>query len=173
MDTAATGAFILAQCARYPGLQPTDLLKGLHQSTFGCGHLVRDASAAADFIRREAEGCTRPNGPVLEELDGGFVRLHLWALGEWNVTPEELAERFARSAAIVCGSKAEIEGRLTVLLTLAEEGALPFGYEETAQAVAVWREKGYPACHHSEEFRAAYTPAYRVLWREYLPSEAE
>ena len=169
MDTTATRAFILAQCTRYPALQPADLLKGLHQSTFGCGHLVRDPSAAADFIRREAEECSRPNGPVLEELDGGFVRVHLWALKAWKVSPEELAGRFARSAAVVCGSAEEIEGRLAVLLALAEEGALPFGYEETARAVQVWREKGYPACHHSEQFRAAYAPAYRVLWRKYLP----
>lgn len=173
MDAEKTRAFLLAQCARYPKLRPADLLKGLHQSTFGCGHLVRDASAAADFVRREAADCTRPNGPVVEELDGGFVRLHLWALGQWNMTPEDLAERFARSAEIVCGSSEEIEARLAVLLKLAEEGVLPFGREELTAEIGDWRKRGYPACHHSEEFRAAYAPAYRVLWREYLPKAAQ
>lgn len=172
MDQTAVRAFLLAQCARYPQLRPADLLKALHQSTFGCGHLVRDPSAAADFIRREAAGCAKPNGPVVEELPGGFVRVHLWALEEWGLSPEELAERFAASAAIVCGSVKEMEGRLAVLLELAHEGALPFGYEETARAAEDWRSRGYPACHHSEEFRRAYAPAYRVLWKAYLPPRA-
>ena len=31
-----------------------------------------------------------------------------------------------------------------------------------------WRAAGCPPCHHSEEFRAAYAPAYRVIRREYV-----
>ena len=171
MDEAKTRAFLLAQCVRYPRLRPADLLKGLHQSTFGCGHLVRDPSAAADFIRREAAECGRGSGPVIEPLDGGFVRVHLWGLEERGVTAEALARFFAASAELPCGSREEIEARLRVLLDLAEEGLLPFSFEETDRAVEDWRQKGYPACHHSEAFRAAYAPAYRVLWGEYVPPE--
>lgn len=169
MQTEQTRTFLLNHCARYPALRPADLLKALHQSTFGCGHLVRDPSAAAEFIRREAAGAPAVD-PAVEPLDGGFVRVHLCALARYGVTAEELATLFARSAEITCGSGEEIEGRLAVLLELAAEGALPFGYEETVRAVEEWRERGCPACHHSEEFRAAYAPAYRVLWREYLPA---
>lgn len=163
----ATRVFLRAHCARYPALRPADLLKALHQSTFGCGHLVKDHSAAAEFIREEAKSCRRGETPAVEELDGGFVRVHLWALEESGVTAEELADAFAASAALVCGSEEEIETRLAVLLELARQEALPVSYEETALAVDRWREQGYPACHHSEEFRAAYAPAYRVLWSEY------
>lgn len=169
MERERTRRFILAQCARYPRLRPADLIKGLHQSTFGCGHLIRDPAAAAEFIRREAEGCTAPNGPVVEALDGGFVRFHLWGLRQYGMSPEELAARFAASAEIRCGSVGEIEARLGVLLDLAAAVALPFSGEETEAAVAEWRALGYPACHHSEQFRAAYAPAYRVLRREQLP----
>ncbi len=160
-----TKAFILDHCARYPALTPADLLKALHQSTFGPGHLVRDPSAAADFVRREAEGCVRGAAPAVEALDGNFVRLHLWALGEYGISPEAVAEGFAASAK-PCGSAEEMEARLTAALELAAAGELPFGYEETRQAVEEWRALGYPACHHSERFRAAYAPAYRVLLRE-------
>ena len=31
-----------------------------------------------------------------------------------------------------------------------------------------WRKNGFPACRHSEEYRAAYRPAYRVLHRTYV-----
>lgn len=168
MDSENTRAFLLAQCARYPELRPTDLLKGLHQSTFGCGHLVNDPAAAADFIRREAEGCKPANGPVIEPLDGGFFRVHLSGLAGSGLKAEELAYLFAVSAEVACGSEEEIEARLSVLLELAKEGELPFSYEETLEAVEDWRQRGYPACHHSEQFRAAYAPAYRVLWWDYV-----
>ena len=160
-----TREFILTHCARYPHLRPGDLLKALHQSTFGCGHLVRDPSAAAEFVRREAAGCARGEGPGVEALDGDFVRVHLWVLEGYGITPEALAEKFAASAAVECGSGEEIEARLGVLLALAEEGNLPFSVEETKQEVEDWRQRGYPACHHSEPFRTAYAPAYRVLLR--------
>ena len=101
----------------------------------------------------------------MEALDGDFVRVHLWALAENKVTPEALAERFAASAAVECGSGEEMEKRLGVLLELAGEGKLPFPLEEAEEAVTIWRQQGYPACHHSEQFRAAYAPAYRVLLR--------
>lgn len=167
MKRENTRTFILTHCARYPALRPADLIKALHQSTFGCGHLVGDPSAAAEFIRREGAACKRGSGPAVEALDGEFVRLHLWGMEELGITAEELAEAFAASAAIPCGSREEIEGRLSVLLELAEGGALPFGYGETARAVEQWRQAGYPAQHHSEQFRAAYAPAYRVLWRRH------
>ena len=47
--------FLLDQWARHPASRLQDLRKALYQSTFGCGHLVDDPSAAADWIRREAE----------------------------------------------------------------------------------------------------------------------
>ena len=31
---------LLDQCRRYPALEPEDLIKALHQSVYGCGHLV-------------------------------------------------------------------------------------------------------------------------------------
>ena len=168
MDRQNTREFLLAQCARYPALRPEDLLKGLHQSTFGCGHLVKEPSAAADFIRREAECCKPANGPVIEPLDGGFFRVHLSGLVGSGLTAEEFAWLFSASAEIVCGSGEEMEERLAVLLELAENNELPFSHEETLTAVEEWRKRGYPACHHSEVFRAAYAPAYRVLWWDYV-----
>ena len=51
----ATMAYLLDQCERYPALEPADLLKGLHQSVFGCGHFVTDRAAGLALLRRELE----------------------------------------------------------------------------------------------------------------------
>ena len=73
-DAAATRTAILDQCARYPALTARDLLKFLHQSTFGCGHLVENGSGL-DALITEAAACSPRAGA--EPLDGDFCRVHL------------------------------------------------------------------------------------------------
>lgn len=163
----STTEFLLGQCARYPLLRPVDLLKALHQSVFGCGHFVTDAEMGIRRIREELDTLQPGQGPDLERLDGGFCRMHLLFLEKSGLTPETLFRLFALSAAEACGDAGQLEEKLKVLLALAGEGRLPFSLEETA-AVETWRREGFPACHHSREFRAAYAPAYRVIRRDFV-----
>ena len=155
---------ILAQCARYPALTPQDLLKFLHQSVFGPGHLVKDDAGGLAFLRAEAAACRDDQG--LEPLDGEFLRAHLGLLKS-SLTPETLWGCFRLSAEVPAGTVEDLEARLTTALDLAKEGRLPFSYEEASAAIVQWRAQGFPAQRHSEAFRAAYAPAYRVLHRDY------
>lgn len=170
MDAAQTTTeFLLAQCGRYPALRPTDILKALHQSVFGCGHFVTDEEAGLRLIREELSSLKAGEiGPTLEMLDGDFCRLHLRHLTEGGLAPRTLFRLFALSAETPAGDVGQLEEKLLCLLSLAREGLLPFPYEEIAQAVQAWRAAGFPACRHSEEFRRAYAPAYRVIRREYV-----
>ena len=162
----ATLAYIQNQCRRYPELEPRDLLKALHQSVFGCGHFVTDE--AVGLARLRAELAEAPSGGLdVEPLDGGFCRVHLSAVERTGLAPETLFRIFALSAQAPAGTPAELEEKLSVLLELAEDGQLPFAAGQMADAIGRWRRAGYPACHHSETFRAVYTPAYRVVRREF------
>ena len=164
-----TREHILAHCGRYPQLQPPDLLKFLHHSVFGCGHLVASPEAAEDWLRREMEGCT---DSTIEPLDGAFCRVHLGLLTKLGISPRSFARLFALSAQKEAGTAEELESRLTAALELAREGRLPFSFETLSTAVEAWRAAGFPAQHHSEMFRRTYAPAYRVLHRahaELLP----
>ena len=82
--------FLLDQWARHPASRLQDLRKALYQSTFGCGHLVDNPSAAADWIRREAEHA--PDCREMEPLDGSWCRVPLGILSE-GLTPETLAAK--------------------------------------------------------------------------------
>lgn len=159
-----TKEFLLDQCTRYPALRPQDLLKALYQSVFGCGHFIADETAGLTYLREELPkaACSE-----IEPLDGGFCRVHLGLLAKTGLTAETLFRLFALSAETPHGTVDVLEGKLTGLLALAAEGRLPFSYEETSAAVEDWRKAGFPACHHSPEFRTAYIPAYRVVRREY------
>ena len=169
-DLRSTTEFLLAQCSAYPALRPQDLLKALHQSVFGCGHFVTDEAAGLRLIQKELASLPAEDSiSAPEMLDGPFCRLHLRTLAETGLTPRTLFRLFALSAGAPAGSGAALEEKLLCLLTLAQEGRLPFSREETAQAVEAWRAAGCPPCRPSEEFRAAYAPAYRVIRREYVP----
>lgn len=144
--------FLTGHAAKYPALQAQDLFKALHQSAFGCEHLVRDAAAAADFIRREAE--ESPDAPAeTEALCGArFARVHLGWLRK-GLSAQTLARLFALSAEPAADGRESLEAMLRVLT------ATPLPQE----GLAAWRAAGFPALHHSAAFRAAYHPAYRVL----------
>jgi uridine kinase len=164
----ATAAFILEHCSRYPQLQLQDLFKALYQSTFGCGHLVNDPSAAAAYIDEEASACVKTKGSLIEPLDGEYYRVHLAHLSENGLKPSTLAKLFVLSAEKPSESLADLEKRLNTLLLLTKQGRLSFSYDDTLKATTEWRENGFPARHHSEVFRNSYAPAYRVLSKEYV-----
>lgn len=168
-ESLSTTEFLLAQCRRYPALRLQDLLKALHQSVFGCGHFVTDEASGLRLLEEELASLPAGgDGPGLEMLDGPFCRLHLRSLRESGLAPRTLYRLFALSAGAPAGNAAALEEKLRCLLDLARRGRLPFPYEETVRAVEAWRQAGFPARHHSEPFRAAYAPAYRVIRREYV-----
>lgn len=157
--------FLTAQCAAYPQLQPEDLLKGLHQSVFGCGHFVSEK--AEDYLHKELETLEPSEGLEVEPLDGGFCRVHLRYLEKHGLAPRTLFRLFWLSGIEQTGSAAEMEEKLEVLLRMASAQLIPVPYGELRALVEEWRGAGYPACHHSERFRGAYRPAYRVIRKDY------
>ena len=161
-----TGAALIRHCEKYPELQIHDLFKYLYQSAFGCEHLVSSPEAAEDYIRKEAEQSVSSTGEMKEALDGDYCRVHLDYVKN-GLSAGTLAKLFYRSAGHVKDGKERLEEKLSVLLETAEEGRIPFGREAVEEAILRWREEGYPACHHSEAFRAAYAPAYRLIKKEY------
>ena len=161
-----TFALLKEHFQRYPLLQAQDVLKFLHQSTFGCGHLIASPTAAAEYIRQEMAQCAE-SMVAIEDLDGDFCRVHLSYIKKLGVSADTLARLLAFSAQDPCGDKESIETRLNVALSMAKNGELPFSYEELQQEIAAWRNAGFPARHHSEVFRNAYAPAYRVIKKEY------
>lgn len=154
-------------CEKYPKLAVTDLFKFLYQSSFGCEHLVSDIAAAKAYICKEAENVCPVAGDLVEPLDGDYCRVHLDYLKK-GLSEDTFAKLFVLSADHVEDGKERLEEKLTVLLEMAQAGELPFSEEEVEAALEKWRVEGCPACHHSEAFRAAYAPAYRLMKQEYV-----
>ena len=161
-----TFALLKEHFQRYPLLQIEDILKFIHQSTFGCGHLIASPTAAAAYIRQEMGQCTESMAAI-EDLDGDFCRVHLSYAKKLGVSADTLAKLLALSAQEPCGGEESLEIQLTIALSMAKNGELPFSFESLDQEIIPWRSAGFPARHHSEVFRNAYAPAYRVIKKEY------
>ena len=163
-----TRSFLLAHISAYPGAALTDLFKALYQSAFGCEHLVTDASAAEAYMASEAELARPHAGEIIEPLDGPYVRVHLDILKK-GLSARTFSRLFALSAEHQDGAQAELQKKLAVLTVMIRQGELPFDASEAEQAIASWRAAGFPPCHHSEAFRRAYAPAYRLMKAAYVP----
>lgn len=152
---------------KYPKLAVTDLFKFLYQSSFGCEHLVSDIASAKAYICKEAENACPVVGDLVEPLDGAYCRVHLDYLKE-GLSADTFAKLFVLSGSHVEDGKECLEEKLSALWEMAQEGELPFSKAEVEEALEKWRGEGCPACHHSEVFRAAYAPAYRLMKQEYV-----
>lgn len=165
MRSEETVECLLRHCEAYPLLETEDVFKFLHQSTLGCEHLVASAEAAAEYIRREAEQLPRGASAAIERLDGNFCRVPLSFLRE-GLSSDTLARLFFLSADLPGEGTAALAERLSVARAMIAEGLLPINLADFDGKLVAWRERGYPAVHHSEAFRAAYRPAYRVIANE-------
>lgn len=150
----------------YPELQLRDIFKFLHQSSYGCEHLVMDLDIVTEYISREAKENQTYSGDLTEPLDGDFCRVNL----DWikaGLSAETLGKLFVLSAISIENAKELLEEKLSVLREMISKGLLPFTKEEAEKGIEEWKAEGYPACRHSDTFRRNYFPAYRVIKKEY------
>ena len=162
-----TRKLLILHVQKYPNLEIRDVLKFLHQSAFGCEHMVSSLENATAYIRQEYMDMTRYGDERIEPLDGSYSRVSLSCLHD-GVSAEMLGGLFFASAKKETDGLSELENKLAVARALAEEGVFPFRLREFDEAVGKWKADGYPAVRHSETFRANYHPAYRVIANEYL-----
>ena len=160
---------LLTHAEKYPKLEPTDAVKLLYQSEFGGGHLIRDEESCLRFLRAEyAATPQQPDLPLMEDIGGGICRVNLAALDAHGISPEELGQAFLKSAAIPRGSPDDFRQKLKMLTQLAEKGQMPFSPDALEEYLDRYEAAGFPPVSHSETYRLAYRPAYRVVDRKEL-----
>ena len=167
-NSTQTRDLILQHHRTYPLMQIQDLFKFLFQSAFGCEHLVSNEDTAISYIRREYASLAHISPIPPDPLDGTYSRVHLSCLQE-GLTPETLGKLFCHSAKAESSGREALQDKLGVARDLIREGQLPFSPEKFEEEHSAWAEAGYPPVHHSDAFRAAYSPAYRVIANEYIP----
>lgn len=163
-------AQLVEHCRCHPAMTVRDLFKFLYQSAFGCEHLIASPEAVLGYLKAEYESAVpqETENTLVEPLAGGYSRVHLGYLAK-GLRPETLAALFFRSARHEESGEAHLRNLLSLAREAIEDGQIPFSSNEFDAARAEWESAGFPAMHHSEQFRAAYRPAYRVIANNLTP----
>ena len=165
-------SILLAHAARYPLMEPRDAVKLIYQNEFGGGHLIRNEQACMEFLQKEYTSVPQdPDALLLEDIGNGLCRVNLAALDAHGISPEELGTAFIRSAALHRGNMGFFLEKLSVLRFLTRKGRMPFLTESLEAYLAEYEKAGFPAVSHSETYRNAYHPAYRVVRKDFLPKQ--
>ena len=150
---------LLYHFEKYPLMTPVDAVKLCYQSAFGCGHLVKNKDFALSMLKKELdETMAKPDAQPFEPIGGGYVRLDLHKAKAIGIPEEKIAKIFMESAN--SGEKSELEPKIEVLKKLAEEGKTPFSEKSLSEYLSGYKGE---MVSHSEEYRKAYSPAYRVV----------
>lgn len=157
--------------ARYPRMQLEDVYKLLHQAALGGGHAVDDEASARrrldDEIAALGDGPEEPARDVISP-DGKLARIHLRTFLAAGGEPTELHRAFVASARSYPASPDKLAKFCGCLGEFAGAGGIPFAREEVVRYFAEIARAGYPMLHHSQAYRDAYKPAYRVVSLDYL-----
>ena len=155
-------AILITHAKRYPLMQPRDAVKLIYQNEFGGGHLIRDEQACLNYLRREYADLEKdPTAPLYEDIGNGIVRVNLAA-----VKPEDLAQLgqdFIASAAKHKGTLDGFLNKLGVLHKLTTEGVFTFDVDALNAYLTEYKAADYPPVSHSEQYRQAYKPSYRII----------
>ena len=149
---------------KYPLIQPADVLKLVYQNEFGGEHLVTDPEKTLEYLREEYAAVEHhPDEPLLEKLGNSIVRVNLKALDIESYPLEKLNEDFITSAARHKGSLGDFVVKEKILLDRFEEFGFRFEKSELAELIERHAQAGHPPLRHSDIYREAYHPAYRII----------
>lgn len=162
MTLSGFDSLFFDQLRRYPALTAQDIVKSLYQSVFGCGHFVGEAGRKYLADELASLGASK-HADFIEPIGPEYCRIHLSGLAENGLAPDTLFSLFALSSREPAGSMDIFLAGLARLEALIESGALPLDVTASREFLEKYRAAGCPAIHHSETFRAAYAPAYRVV----------
>lgn len=145
-----------------------DVYKRMHQAAYGPAHALKNENEAFRHLKQEWEqmGDPLPGEPLWEPVsrDGSVGRLHLRVYREEGGTLEDVYDAFLEGARIFQPKPERFSAEWTGYgEKLAKKADGPLTYGEWQRVDGMLRGRKYPAISHSEPYRAAYQPCYRVI----------
>ena len=160
---------LCAHFEKYPAMRPEDAVKLIYQNEFGPGHMIADEKKSLQRLQQELSSLSPKEGePLYESIGGGLCRLNLRPCLQKGIPAEDINRLFIKAAQSTEGDKKSFLKKLQELSQMADRDETPFYAAELDYFLILYKEKGCPAIHHSDAYRAAYAPAYRVVVQKHL-----
>ncbi|MBQ2935695.1 MAG: hypothetical protein IJD96_05590 [Lachnospiraceae bacterium] len=162
---------------KYPVMQVQDLVKLIYQNEFGPGHFVENPKQSMQRLEKEylaekelgrqIKHTDKRNNGKKESIGNGLCRYYLSGTDETELII--LNRVFIHSANHRRGDEKNFEKKLKTVEAYLDEMSFGFSKEEYIAYIRKQKECGYPPVSHSEDYRKAYRPAYRVIEEKYVP----
>lgn len=162
------GDYLKEQIKRHPVMQPQDVVKMCYQAAFGAEHLLTDVSRAKAYFEKEYAVVPAKDMVLYETISAQVCRINLCAWKQTGMPPEWLWRMFADTASAAQGSRELFLEYLKEAQRVAEQGGTGFTCEQWEEFMAQYEAAGMPAVHHSQEYREAEQPAYRIVKGAYV-----
>lgn len=149
---------------RYPKMQPTDAIKLIYQNEFGVGHLITDSGLFMQRLSDEMQSAGQfAEIPLTEPIGNGLLRVMLNSGTTGLPALQRLAELCLRTAAAHHGNMDRFLEKIEVLRAETRNGLFGFTSDTLDEYLRGYEQSGFPPVSHSEIYRTAYHPAYRVV----------
>ncbi len=141
--------YLRGQMAAHPATCPQDLIKHSYQAAFGAEHLLADKEAAKRYFDEEFAAVAPRQGKLCEPISDHVCRVHLDVWKQKGLPAEWLFSLFIQSKP----QRESIDEWLDAVEEL------------TAQPIDGNYRKAPHPIHHSQAYRQAEGPSYRVVSR--------
>lgn len=162
--------YLEKQFKLHPSMQMQDIIKLCYQAVFGPEHMLVDAKQAKTYFTQEYEA-TPVNfaTPLYEPLSDTFCRVNFSAWKAKELDAEKLFELFWASAkSKSSGTETDFDRFAKSAENMISKGLLPFSSEEWKEYFAAYKKSGMHPVHHSDAYRLAEHPAYRLVYKSLL-----
>ena len=152
---------------QYPLATMQDVYKTCYQDYFGAEHLVSDTASARQYLQKELEECRNTDMCLMPKREPTgfrhrFTRVNLSCVAEGELTEKQLLAQFLEAA----GKDHAYGNNWAEEWTRIESIALkvyPAWTDQDLQAELREAARNNQAVRHSEAFRTAYHPHYRIV----------
>ena len=172
-------SFLLVNCANnnielaikkqielYPKSRLQDIYKNFYHGRLGTEHLITNRDAVVNYIEKELETMDTSYLPLIEYVgwDSNFVRVNLLYLKQNGIAPEILVDAFIESANYADKPKNWVKEWKHIIRIIEKENIKLENYDEDKKNIdSFLKINPSAAIHHSNEFREAYKPHYRIV----------
>jgi hypothetical protein len=151
-----------------PQVEPRDVYKLLYQGVMGPEHIISSPQAFTDRLRDEWENLPihMVDDPLWEPVrpNRGLLRLNLRPFKAVGGSLDKLVTVCLEIAQHPWGTLGELQTVWSNLMETCRTLPLPGLFLTDLETFTAWlNEQGFPPVHHSETYRNAYRPAYRLV----------
>lgn len=168
-NTAAQ--IILSHLEKYPLMKIKDIYKLIFQAAMGPEHFINDKKTAYKKLYAEIDQVdTNFVIPVVEIIDPNnkLVRIHLQSYKAKSGNIDKLFEAFYITAETFESLPENIFNYWNELIVLADQNQIPFSKTELDNFFKKELSQKLVAVSHSDIYKLAYKPAYRLVLKKYL-----